>query len=72
MKQTLIHTKTNPAKVASPLMLAQAHVLADLAQRLRNRMKMYSAGPAATAALKREAQQAEDNAREALRGAYGY
>lgn len=69
--QTLLITKANKAQVVSPLLLAQAHVLADLACRLRNRLKMYAAGPAATAALKREAEQAEENARDALRGAYG-
>lgn len=69
--QTLLITKANKAQIVSPLLLAQAHVLADLACRLRNRLKMYAAGPAATAALKREAEQAEENARDALRGAYG-
>lgn len=69
--QTLLITKTNKAQVVSPLLLAQAHVLADLACRLRNRLKMYAAGPQAVAALKREAAQAEENARDALRGAYG-
>lgn len=71
MKQTLIITKKNNAQIVSPLLLAKAHVLADLACRLRNRLKMYAAGPAATAALKREARQAEADARDALRGAYG-
>lgn len=69
--QNLIITKRNKAQIVSPLLLAQAHVLADLACRLRNRLKMYHAGPAAVAALKREAGQAEADARAALRGAYG-
>lgn len=69
--QNLIITKRNTAQVVSPLLLAQAHVLADMACRLRNRLKMYHAGPQAVAALKREAAQAEENARDALRGAYG-
>ncbi|QHR68031.1 hypothetical protein sortregn_9 [Escherichia phage sortregn] len=72
MKQTLLPTKTNKAQLVNPLLLKQAHILIEVAMILRNRLKMYAAGPAATAALKREARQAEDDARELIRGAYGY
>lgn len=69
--QNLIITKRNTAKIVSPLLLAQAHVLADFANKLRNHVKMYAASPRARDVLLREAAQAEENAREALRGAYG-
>lgn len=72
MKQTLIHTSNNKAQIVNPLLLKQAHILIEVAMILRNRLKMYAAGPAATKALKREAAQAEDDARELIRGAYGY
>lgn len=72
MKKTLIHTKTNNAQVVNWMLLKQAHILIEVAQILRNRLKMYAAGPHATAALKREAAQAENDARELIRGAYGY
>lgn len=72
MKQTLIHTKANKAQLVNPLLLKQAHILIEVAMILRNRLKMYAAGPEATKALKREAAQAEDDARDLIRGAYGY
>lgn len=71
MKQTLIHTKTNNAKVVNDLLLKQSHILVEVAGVLRNRIKMYAASPRAVAAMKREAEQAEADARELLRGAYG-
>jgi len=72
MKQTLLHTKTNKAQLVNPLLLKQAHILIETAMILRNRLKMYAAGPLAKAALTREAVQAENDARELIRGAYGY
>ena len=74
MKQTLIHTSSRRSKshVINQHLLAQAFVMVETALILRNRLKMYNAGPLAKAALTREAQKAEDDARELIRGAYGY
>lgn len=74
MKQTLIHTSPRRSKsnVINYHLLAQAFIMVETAFILRNRLKMYAAGPEATKALKREAAQAEDDARELIRGAYGY
>lgn len=72
MEKALIQTKTNKAIVINWMLLKQAHILIEVAMILRNRLKMYAAGPHATAALKREAAQAESDARELIRGAYGY
>lgn len=70
-KPGTVFSRPNRAKIVSRLMLAQAHVMADAAQRGKNILRMYHAGPQAVAAMKREVKQHEDNARDALRKAYG-
>lgn len=71
MKQTLIHTKTNRAKLVSPLLLKQAQTLAFNAQCLTNRLRMWAAGPEAMKATRREIAELMANANDALRKAYG-